>query len=118
MAAHLSDRQQHDLYVIHGVSNSIISFPLLGIKQCWITCIMQDTRRPLSSYVKKCLTWYVVVLSCRIRLERTSKADFTPDPTATSSGLLVKKWTSVIRMQKKVCNCLLYTPGSPYTAKL
>lgn len=29
-------------------------------------------------------------------------ADFQPDPSAKTSGLLAKKWTSVIRMQKKV----------------
>ena len=28
--------------------------------------------------------------------------DFTPDPKAKWSGLLEKKWTSVIRLQKKV----------------
>ena len=33
------------------------------------------------------------------------KSDFTPDPTSPASGLLVKKWTSIIRMQRKVeCN--------------
>jgi len=31
------------------------------------------------------------------------KADFTPDPSSPASGLLVKKWTSIIRMQRKVC---------------
>ena len=30
------------------------------------------------------------------------QADFQPDPSAKTSGLLAKKWTSVIRMQKKV----------------
>ena len=30
------------------------------------------------------------------------KSDFTPDPTSPASGLLVKKWTSIIRMQRKV----------------
>jgi len=30
------------------------------------------------------------------------KSNFTPDPTSPASGLLVKKWTSIIRMQRKV----------------
>lgn len=30
------------------------------------------------------------------------QADFTPDPNSPASGLLVKKWTSIIRMQRKV----------------
>ncbi|KAF9570894.1 protein with putative role during mitosis [Mortierella alpina] len=32
----------------------------------------------------------------------TKNQDFTPDPTQTSAGLLEKKWTSVIRLQKKI----------------
>jgi platelet-activating factor acetylhydrolase IB subunit alpha len=32
-----------------------------------------------------------------------SKADFAPEPKTKYSGLLEKKWTSVIRLQKKVC---------------
>ncbi|KAJ8519222.1 hypothetical protein ONZ45_g3810 [Pleurotus djamor] len=38
----------------------------------------------------------------QLREEAPDMAEFTPDPNATSSGLLVKKWTSVIRMQKKI----------------
>jgi platelet-activating factor acetylhydrolase IB subunit alpha len=30
------------------------------------------------------------------------QADFMPDPSSPASGLLVKKWTSIIRMQRKV----------------
>lgn len=29
--------------------------------------------------------------------------EFKPDPRAKWTGLLEKKWTSVIRLQKKVC---------------
>jgi platelet-activating factor acetylhydrolase IB subunit alpha len=29
--------------------------------------------------------------------------EFTPDPKQKYAGLLEKKWTSVIRLQKKVC---------------
>lgn len=32
----------------------------------------------------------------------TQQQDWAPDPTAKWSGLLEKKWTSVIRLQKKV----------------
>ena len=32
-----------------------------------------------------------------------SRADFVPEPKTKYSGLLEKKWTSVIRLQKKVC---------------
>ena len=32
------------------------------------------------------------------------QADFHPDPGSKTAGLLVKKWTSIIRLQKKVCN--------------
>ena len=38
--------------------------------------------------------------------------DFQADPGAKSSGLLVKKWMSVIRMQKKVHNCVADTNHS------
>ncbi|THH18967.1 hypothetical protein EW146_g2117 [Bondarzewia mesenterica] len=34
--------------------------------------------------------------------QESSQADFQPDLGQKSSGLLVKKWTSVIRMQKKI----------------
>ncbi|KAG6896964.1 hypothetical protein C0992_005025 [Termitomyces sp. T32_za158] len=37
-----------------------------------------------------------------LRLEVPDLANFAPDPTSTTSGLLVKKWTSVIRMQRKI----------------
>lgn len=43
--------------------------------------------------------------------------DFVPDPKAKWSGLLEKKWTSVIRLQKKVGEGKRYTLLSPaYTA--
>ncbi|KAJ7577381.1 dynein regulator [Mycena floridula] len=29
-------------------------------------------------------------------------ADFNPDPTSKTAGILVKKWTSIIRLQKKI----------------
>lgn len=32
----------------------------------------------------------------------TQNVDFTPDPKTKYAGLLEKKWTSVIRLQKKV----------------
>jgi hypothetical protein len=35
------------------------------------------------------------------------QADFQPDLGQKSNGLLVKKWTSVIRMQKKVRSPML-----------
>ncbi len=46
------------------------------------------------------------------RKERTDlltifQTDFQPDLGQKSNGLLVKKWTSVIRMQKKASNPLL-----------
>ncbi|KAI0044789.1 dynein regulator [Auriscalpium vulgare] len=34
--------------------------------------------------------------------EEANLSDFQPDPAQRSNGLLVKKWTSVIRMQKKI----------------
>ncbi|KJA21636.1 hypothetical protein HYPSUDRAFT_67562 [Hypholoma sublateritium FD-334 SS-4] len=37
-----------------------------------------------------------------LKAEAPEVADFTPDPTSPASGLLVKKWTSIIRMQRKV----------------
>jgi platelet-activating factor acetylhydrolase IB subunit alpha len=37
-----------------------------------------------------------------VLISRWLKSDFTPDPTSPASGLLVKKWTSIIRMQRKV----------------
>ena len=38
------------------------------------------------------------------------QADFQPDAGQKTAGLLVKKWTSVIRMQKKVSLCPLNSP--------
>ncbi|KIJ96937.1 hypothetical protein K443DRAFT_10254 [Laccaria amethystina LaAM-08-1] len=38
----------------------------------------------------------------QLREEAPDLLEFKPDPTSPSSGLLVKKWTSVIRMQKKI----------------
>ncbi|KAF5392747.1 hypothetical protein D9757_000907 [Collybiopsis confluens] len=38
----------------------------------------------------------------QFKQELPSLADFQPDPSAKTSGLLAKKWTSVIRMQKKI----------------
>jgi platelet-activating factor acetylhydrolase IB subunit alpha len=35
----------------------------------------------------------------------TDNEDFIPDPKQKYSGLLEKKWTSVIRLQKKVKPC-------------
>lgn len=32
-----------------------------------------------------------------------SNVEFVPEPKTKYSGLLEKKWTSVIRLQKKVC---------------
>jgi platelet-activating factor acetylhydrolase IB subunit alpha len=36
-------------------------------------------------------------------LKTESATDYTPDPKAKYAGLLEKKWTSVIRLQKKAC---------------
>lgn len=36
-------------------------------------------------------------------LKSDTGIDYTPDPKAKYAGLLEKKWTSVIRLQKKVC---------------
>lgn len=35
-------------------------------------------------------------------LKEDSGSEYTPDPKAKYAGLLEKKWTSVIRLQKKV----------------
>ena len=35
-------------------------------------------------------------------LKQSAGIDYTPDPNARYTGLLEKKWTSVIRLQKKV----------------
>lgn len=35
-------------------------------------------------------------------LKESTGLEYTPDPTARYTGLLEKKWTSVIRLQKKV----------------
>jgi platelet-activating factor acetylhydrolase IB subunit alpha len=35
-------------------------------------------------------------------LKATTGTEYTPDPKAKYAGLLEKKWTSVIRLQKKV----------------
>lgn len=34
--------------------------------------------------------------------------DFVPDPKQKYAGLLEKKWTSVIRLQKKVSKCVCF----------
>ena len=34
--------------------------------------------------------------------EEASVSEYTPDPKTKYAGLLEKKWTSVIRLQKKV----------------
>jgi platelet-activating factor acetylhydrolase IB subunit alpha len=41
-----------------------------------------------------------------------NQPDFQPDPKAKFSGLLEKKWTSVIRLQKKVSPSPIQ-PSSP-----
>ena len=38
-------------------------------------------------------------------LKSDSGTEYTPDPKARYAGLLEKKWTSVIRLQKKVGVC-------------
>ena len=41
--------------------------------------------------------------------KETQNEDFIPDPKTKYAGLLEKKWTSVIRLQKKViCQDFLY----------
>ena len=35
-------------------------------------------------------------------LKEEDSVEYTPDPKAKYAGLLEKKWTSVIRLQKKV----------------
>jgi len=35
-------------------------------------------------------------------LKADARSEYTPDPKAKYAGLLEKKWTSVIRLQKKV----------------
>ena len=35
-------------------------------------------------------------------LKESAGIEYTPDPSARYTGLLEKKWTSVIRLQKKV----------------
>jgi platelet-activating factor acetylhydrolase IB subunit alpha len=35
-------------------------------------------------------------------LKQDAETEYTPDPKAKYTGLLEKKWTSVIRLQKKV----------------
>lgn len=42
-------------------------------------------------------------------LKADAGIEYTPDPKAKYTGLLEKKWTSVIRLQKKVCP----TPTTP-----
>lgn len=37
-----------------------------------------------------------------------------PDPNAQYTGLLEKKWTSVIRLQKKVCSTYFLPYGGAY----
>ena len=39
-------------------------------------------------------------------LKEDSETEYTPDPKTKYAGLLEKKWTSVIRLQKKVCVAL------------
>ena len=50
----------------------------------------------LVRYTRAMLQIPVVLILCCL------KSDFMPDPTSPASGLLVKKWTSIIRMQRKV----------------
>jgi len=38
----------------------------------------------------------------KFREEVSELHDFTPDPTSPTSGLLVKRWTSIIRMQRRI----------------
>jgi platelet-activating factor acetylhydrolase IB subunit alpha len=40
-------------------------------------------------------------------LKADAKTEFTPDPKGKYTGLLEKKWTSVIRLQKKVTAVLI-----------
>jgi platelet-activating factor acetylhydrolase IB subunit alpha len=40
-------------------------------------------------------------------LKAATGAEYTPDPKAKYAGLLEKKWTSVIRLQKKVARDLV-----------
>lgn len=41
-------------------------------------------------------------------LKSDTGTEYTPDPRARYAGLLEKKWTSVIRLQKKVGACHLH----------
>jgi platelet-activating factor acetylhydrolase IB subunit alpha len=41
-------------------------------------------------------------------LKQDTGVEYTPDPKAKYAGLLEKKWTSVIRLQKKVCSSTIY----------
>jgi platelet-activating factor acetylhydrolase IB subunit alpha len=48
-------------------------------------------------------------------LKEDAGTEYTPDPKAKYTGLLEKKWTSVIRLQKKVpCSSRLKQPTSQH----
>ncbi|KAJ7481199.1 WD40-repeat-containing domain protein [Mycena galericulata] len=80
----LSDRQKEDLCVpIRPILTTMLT-PFLGINPCWTTSMPTTLLQPITA------------------LKQDAATEYTPDPKAKYTGLLEKKWTSVIRLQKKI----------------
>ena len=92
---------------IHPSLSLMLTFMIwTGKNRCSITSTRPDSQnlRPVTRWSPRfgiytpplcCLTTWSLIWPS------SDKLDFKPDPTSPSSGLLVKKWTSVIRMQKR-----------------
>lgn len=101
MASPLSDRQRNDWYVeISLVGTGQPHKPLLDYLFS-ARAGLTRTYEQLREEVPELVGFYrrMVVVQA---LRGASRPTFTPDATSPTSGLLVRKWTGVIRMQRKV----------------
>lgn len=93
MSSILSERQKEELYVHASLIGSAIA-RIASLTRLDRAC----RHKSILDYLQT--NGYTETLNAF--KEEADQPDFQPDPKAKWSGLLEKKWTSVIRLQKKV----------------
>lgn len=105
MTSLLSERQKDELFV--GFPSTYLLPPSLCARSPCVVALPRPRHSdtPCACRHKSILDYLYnsgLTTSYDALREETRQADFAPDPKGKHAGLLEKKWTSVIRLQKKV----------------
>ena len=103
MAGQLSSRQQLDLYaLISNVPLKTLTMNDLDTNRYLITFTTPALQKHSTSFGRRYQSWCARTQCILNGADDVQQSDFVPDSSSPASGLLVKKWTSIIRMQRKV----------------